>query len=263
MTRISRRAVLGASFALSVVSSFPAAAKSRSWTATHGHAPFATEPLVPGSGLDLAAVDRLSPLAQAVALTIDDGPDINDLRILDILRRHEAQATFFYIGRKIAEHRDVAAAVAASGNEVGSHSYEHPLLTDLPAAQQERDLAAANAALANVGVRPTWFRPPYGDFDEDVSRIARAKGMQTVLWTVDSQDWKDLDATAITRRVTDRLAPGAIVLAHSTKAATVKALPAILEEGRRRGLRFVTMTDWRKAMIDATPTTLVSRPDSH
>ncbi len=264
---ISRRTVLGAAIMLSMatLAATPsAAAKERSQAATYGSAPFTTRHLLPGGGLDLEAVDRTSPLARVIALTIDDGPDANDLRILDILQRYEARATFFYIGRKIAGHGTaIAAAVAASGNEVGSHSYSHPLLTDLSAAQQERELAAANAALAGAGIHPSWFRPPYGDFDDAVVRAAQAHGLQTVAWTADSQDWKGIGAAVVSRRVTDRLAPGAVVLMHGGRAATVAALPGILEEGKRRGFRFVTMTEWRKAMLDATPTTLVARPDPH
>lgn len=247
MTRVSRRAVLGASFALTMAS-FPAAARQRSYAATHGAAPFATEHLLPGSSLDLGQVDLSSPVARVIALTIDDGPDPNDLRILEILRRHEAKATFFCIGGKIAKHQDIALAVAASGNEIGSHSQTHPLMTDLTVGQREWNLDKANTALASIGIHPAWFRPPYGDFDAAVTAQAQAHGMQTVLWTADSQDWKGLGADAITSRVQERLAPGAVVLMHSTKTASVEALPGILEDGRRQGYSFVTMTEWASAM---------------
>ncbi|MCG5243379.1 polysaccharide deacetylase family protein [Azospirillum doebereinerae] len=250
-----RRAALGAVIALAVAS-LPAAAQPRSHTATHGYAPFATEHLLPGAALDLGDVDRESPFARVVALTIDDGPDPNDLRILEILRRHGAKATFFCIGGKVMQHRDIALALAASGNEVGSHSQTHPMMTDLPAAQRDRNLGKANAALAGAGIHPAWFRPPYGDFDETVTALAQAHGLQTVLWTVDSQDWKGLGTDAIVQRVTERLAPGAVVLMHSTKPASLQALSRILEDGERKGYRFVTMTEWQEAMRLAVATPL-------
>ncbi|CAO3435837.1 polysaccharide deacetylase family protein [Azospirillum doebereinerae] len=256
--RSSRRAVLGTALAaltLAMVSS-PVQAQPRSYTATHGAAPFATEHLLPGSSLDLGEVDRDSPFARVVALTVDDGPDPNDLQILEILRRHGAKATFFCIGAKVTQHGDIAMALAASGNEIGSHSQTHPMMTDLPAAQRDWNLGKANTALAGVGVHPAWFRPPYGDFDGTVTALAQAHGMQTVLWTVDSQDWKGLGADTIVHRVTERLAPGAIILMHSTKAASLQALPRILEDGKRRGYRFVTMTEWQEAMRLAVATPL-------
>ncbi|BAI76752.1 polysaccharide deacetylase (plasmid) [Azospirillum sp. B510] len=244
-----RRAVLplglaAALFALPV----SALAGQRSYAATHGAAPFVTRHLIPGSDLDLAQVDLTLPSARVVALTIDDGPDANDPRILDILRAHGAKATFFYIGAKIPEHREIARLVATSGNEVGSHTQTHPMTTDLKPAEREWNLAQAEQALASVGVTAAWFRPPYGDVDDALAALARHHGMATVLWTADSQDWKDTGPDVIRRRITERLVPGAIVLMHSTKAASVAALPAILEEGGRRGLRFVTLSEWEVAM---------------
>lgn len=242
-----RRAVLPLAAALLALP-VSAMAGQRSYAATHGAAPFVTEHLIPGSDLDLDQVDRTLPQARVVALTIDDGPDANDPHILDILRAHGAKATFFYIGAKIPAHHDIARLVAASGNEVGSHTQTHPMTTDLKPAEREWNLAQAEKALASVGVTATWFRPPFGDVDDALAALARRHGMATVQWTADSQDWKDSGADVIRHRVTERLEPGAVVLMHSTKAATVAALPAILEEGERRGLRFVTMSEWEAAM---------------
>ena len=122
------------------------------------------------------------------------------------------------------------------------------MTTDLPPAQREWNLAQAEKALASVGVTASWFRPPYGDVDDALADLARRHGMATVQWTADSQDWKDTGPDVIRDRIVDRLVPGAVVLMHSTKAATVAALPAILEERERRGLRFVTMSEWDAAM---------------
>lgn len=262
MRPVSRRLLLAAPLALgalrpsSAVASAPApsssTAKPRSYAATHGAAPFATAHLIPGAALDLTMVNRDDPAARVIALTIDDGPDPNDLRILEILHRRDARATFFLIGRKLAGHQSEAVQVVASGNEVGSHTQDHPMMTDIPAPAQARNLDEAGAALARVGVRPGWFRPPFGDFDETVAAEARARGMQTVLWTVDSKDWKGLDAKAIGQRVVERLTPGAVVLMHSTKDASVRALPDILDEGQRQGFRFVTLTEWWEAMHRAS-----------
>lgn len=257
---LSRRAVLAGSAALLAARPCAAGAaattgvvdKPRSFAATHGSVPFDSRHLIPGASLDLARINPAAAGARVVALTIDDGPDANDRRILDLLKRHEARATFFCIGRKIAGAGvPIATAIAESGNEVGSHSHTHPMMSDLSATEQERNLSRANAALASVGVRPRWFRPPFGDFDGTTTGLATAQGMQTVLWTIDSQDWKNTPAATIAARVTDRLAPGAVVLMHSTKAETVKALPTILEAGHRKGFRFVTLTDWWAAMSAA------------
>ncbi|AWK89459.1 polysaccharide deacetylase family protein [Azospirillum thermophilum] len=252
---IRRRALFGLPLAVAAlhpaVGPALAAGKPRSHAATYGYAPFATEHLIPGADLDLSTVDPDHPAARVIALTIDDGPDPQDLRILEVLRRHGAGATFFFIGRKLDRQHDLTTQVAASGHEIGSHSWEHPMMTDLPPAGQLRSLDATNAAFGRIGLRPAWFRPPYGDFDAAVEAAARARGLQTVLWTVDSQDWKGTDAATIGRRVVDRLHPGAVVLMHSTKPASLQALPDILAAGASRGYRFVTLSAWREAMRQA------------
>lgn len=227
------------------------AAATRSHAATFGAAPFSTAHLLPGDDFDLSAVDLSAPAAQVAALTFDDGPHVNDMQIMEILRRHHAKATFFYIGRNVGREEAVARAVAGSENEVGNHSLTHPMMTELSPAEQIRNLAGANAKLAQIGAAATWFRPPYGDFDGAVTAEARRLGLKTVLWTVDSRDWKGGGAAVIGRRVASRLGPGAVVLLHSTKTESVEALPEILAEGERRGLRFVTLSEWRAAMTAA------------
>jgi peptidoglycan-N-acetylglucosamine deacetylase len=255
MTVLSRRTALGAGLALALGSRqgrAEAPAKVRSYAATHGHAPFETAHLLPGDPLDLARVDRNAAATRVIALTIDDGPDANDHRILDILRTNGAKATFFEIGRKIVEHPEITKAVIRSGNEVGNHSLDHVMMSDVPPAEQARNLSETNRLLDRLGAAPAWFRPPFGDFDDGVAALARANGLRSVVWTLDTKDWKGLDAAAIAGRVTANLRPGTIVLMHSTKTPTVEALPTILAEGQRQGYRFVTMTEWYAAMKAAS-----------
>lgn len=260
MDHPSRRLALAGPVAALALVPRLALAKQRSYAATHGAAPFATEHLIPGDSLDLAAVNLSSSAARVVALTIDDGPDSGELRMLDALHEQGAQATFFSIGHKVAEHAEILRRVTAAGHEVGNHTQDHPMMTDLQPAEMLRNLDAATAALATAGVRPVWFRPPYGDFDAAVVRAAAARGMRTILWTVDSRDWKGSDSETITRRVSERLSPGAVVLMHGTKAASVEALPRILAEGTRQGYRFVTLSGWRAAMAAAAVRTTSAVP---
>jgi peptidoglycan/xylan/chitin deacetylase (PgdA/CDA1 family) len=272
MSGIARRRLLAAAPALAAAAAFtttlataaiptaargddtpPPVRKVRSLAATRGAAPFETAHLIPGDALDLATVNRASPAARVVALTFDDGPDGNDTAILARLAAADARATFFFIGHKVAGRHAIVQRVVAAGHEVGNHTFEHPMMSDLPATAQRRTIVAASDALTRAGASPLWFRPPFGDFDADVVARVRAAGLRTALWTVDSRDWKEgTGAGAIASRVTGRLAPGAVVLLHSTRPATLEALPAILAEGRRQGLTFVTMSDWAVAMASAT-----------
>jgi len=222
--------------------------KQRSYTATHGHARFLTADLLPGDTLDLSRVNLSAPDAQVVALTFDDGPSHNDLRILDTLAALRIEATFFEIGERAAARPDIVRAIAAAGHEIGNHSQNHIMMSDAPPGEQAFNLHEADRILTKLGVEPHWFRPPFGDFDAVTVAQARREALRPVLWTVDSKDWKGLDTAAVKAQVIPRLRPGAVVLMHSTKPASTAALFAIVAAGRERGLRFVTISHWYRAM---------------
>lgn len=121
-------------------------------------------------------------------------------------------------------------ALHDAGHEVMSHSNHHDHFNSLTADQIVADLAACADKIEGVtGVRPTLFRPPYGEYDDHVITAVRSTGVEPIQWDVDSLDWKDLSAADITKRVTSKIQPGSIVLFHNAAKHTPEALPAILE----------------------------------
>jgi len=229
----------------------PAPARERSAAATRGSAPFTSADLWPGAPLALERLTLTQPQDQVVALTIDDGPEPRDRTLRAVLSAAGARATFFYIGTKVARTPELARETGAAGFEVGSHSWSHPMMSDQPPAGQQQELTAANQALGRAGLHPAWFRPPFGDFDQETVRLARTQGLETILWTIDTQDWKGRTAAEIRQRVAERLRPGAVILMHSTKPASLEALPGILADAAARGLRVVDLTQWRQTMLAA------------
>lgn len=237
-------------FAALLLAALPLRAEEVSWVATHGRAGFVTAHLYPGAVMALAPEHLAAPI---VALTFDDGPHgANDPAILEILRRHKAAATFFLIGRNAARHPDLVHAMLADGHEVGNHTHDHVRLSQHTAAEQAATIAHANAALALGGAQPRWFRPPFGSMDADTVAVARGQGLETMLWTVDSKDYRGIPAAAIEERVFAGLTPGAVVLLHSNHRNTVEALPNILARAQAMGYRFVTLTEWKAWMERAS-----------
>ena len=113
-------------------------------------------------------------------------------KILDILDEFEVHTTFFLVDTWVERYPELVQEIAARGHEIGNHSATHPKMSTLSRdkIRQELDTMADNAQ-ALTGVRPTLFRPPYGDYNNDVVLIAREAGYEPIQWSVDSLDWKN------------------------------------------------------------------------
>jgi peptidoglycan/xylan/chitin deacetylase (PgdA/CDA1 family) len=188
-------------------------------------------------------VSRGGGRAPVLALTFDDGPDVHGRMLVDLLRRAGAPATFFDVGERAALRPDVIRAQSVVG-EVGSHSLDHALLTRLPEPAVRANLASASGLLRDAGAGTVrLFRPPYGASGGAIAAAAASVGLLQVLYSVDSDDWREHDSEGVLRNVLPGLRPGAIVLLHEVCAHTVQAVPDIVAAARRRGLRLVTVPE--------------------
>jgi len=192
-----------------------------------------TNPAVVG----VAATKRELPIYsvqrdnKAVSLTFDAAWGNEDTQtLIDILAKYNVKATFFVVGAWAEKYPESVRALHEAGHEVMSHSNDHAHFTKLTADQIIADLTLANEKISAVtGVVPTLFRAPYGEYDDKVIKTVRSIGMQVIQWDVDSLDWKDLSAAEITKRVTNGVKPGSIVLFHNAALHTPEALPGIIE----------------------------------
>jgi peptidoglycan/xylan/chitin deacetylase (PgdA/CDA1 family) len=197
-------------------------------------------------------VSRGSSRTPAVALSFDDGPtEPYTAQILSVLRTYNAKATFFVLGARAAANPWTLRGVVAEGHEIGNHTWDHqalPLKT--PAFIQSTIRRTSDAVEHIAGVRPTLFRPPFGWRNPWVIDAARREGCETVAWSVGVNDTDRPGATVIVDRATSRIRDGAILLLHDGRSfdpnpdasQVVAALPAILRELQRRGLRVVTVS---------------------
>ena len=187
---------------------------------------------------------------RAVALTFDDGPSPQfTARILATLGRLHVPATFFVVGYLADRYPDLVRQELRAGMTVGNHTYNHPevpAFEQLPRRLLEDEVALGAQSLSRLDARPTLFRPPGGSFSATVVNAAEAFGERIVLWSVDPADWQPgATARQIARKVLAAVRPGSIVILHDgggDRAATAKALPAIVKGIRRKGLRLVAIT---------------------
>ncbi|WP_035795677.1 polysaccharide deacetylase family protein [Kitasatospora mediocidica] len=181
-----------------------------------------------------------------VALTFDDGPDpVHTRRVLEILERYGARATFFCVGLHVAALPEEVRRIAGAGHEVGNHTWSHPFLFDLTPGQLREQLDRTTEAVAQVtGQAPTRFRPPYGSLNPEVLTTLERHPSTLTLWDVDSRDWSRPGPERIAATVLDAAGPGSVVLLHEgagDRGQTVQALPSIIEGLLERGLELVTV----------------------
>jgi peptidoglycan/xylan/chitin deacetylase (PgdA/CDA1 family) len=180
----------------------------------------------------------------AVALTFDDGPGPYTERVLAVLRRFGAHATFFVVGNRLGYWPEAARDELLAGG-VGNHTWSHPDLTRLSPWLVWLELMRTQYAIgAAAGSRPVLFRTPYAAHSPATDAIVRKLGLLEIFWDVDSRDDTPSPRVSdIVRNVQDGLRPGAIVLMHDIHPWTLAALPRVLQAIRDRGLRAVSVPE--------------------
>ena len=163
-------------------------------------------------------------------------------RILSILTKYEAQATFFIGGCWADDNVDCLKAIYDAGHEIGNHGYFHKDHSVLSLAENQKEINDCNRFIQlSIGVKPTLFAPPSGAFNDDTLTAATVFGLSMVLWSKDTIDWRDKNAALIYSRATKNVKKGDFILMHPMKE-TADALPDILKFYQKNGLKAVTVS---------------------
>lgn len=181
-----------------------------------------------------------------IAITFDDGPVAGKTeKILAILRKHNVRSSFFCIGHRVVENPELTNQIHVEGHLLGNHSFWHGRTFDLQTSGKiAKELADTDDALKKtVGVKPNFFRPPYGVTNPMVSRAVRKRNYTVVGWTVRSFDTMIKDPAKLLKRVTRSLQGGDIVLFHDYSDTMLEILPAFLEHVSGLGLKIVRIDE--------------------
>lgn len=229
-------------------------------------------PVALGRVAAAARVRRLGTLTSVltdepvVALTFDDGPHPEHTpRLLEILRRHGARATFFVIGERVERAREVTRRIVDEGHALANHTWSHARMTEVSSPRRREEIRRCAQAIAPLGGLPL-FRPPQGQ-QSVVSRLdIHRAGHDCVAWSAHIEDWLAQSPARLTARLRSAITPGAIVVLHDAiwdpmeagaedREALLTAVDTVLSE-RSGDTRFVTVpelqvmgSDLRKAWI--------------
>lgn len=189
-----------------------------------------------------------TPKDKLIALTFDDGPwPGHTEKILDILKAAKIHATFFMLGVRVKAAPALAKRVVMEGNAIGDHTLGHRELTkEKPKEIRHQIVAGADIIENATGIRPIWFRPPYGAINAEVWKASRKLKMHVVLWDVDTRDWSKPGVNKIVATAEKHARKGSIILMHDggvDRAQTIAALPKIIENLQKKGFIFVTVPE--------------------
>lgn len=165
--------------------------------------------------------------------------------ILETLKKNDIKVTFFIMGPWALKYPDVVKQMVADGHEIGSHGHRHQNYGEKTRDWIKNDLMTAHNEIkeASGGVEPSLVRPPNGSYSKEALQIIDELGYNTIIWNIDSLDWKNPPPAAMVERVMKRLKPGGIILMHAsdTPQHTAEVLPELLAKIKAEGYTIVTV----------------------
>lgn len=191
--------------------------------------------------LPIYCVEREDPVL-SISFDASWGAD-KTIAILDILDQYNVKTTFFLVGGWVDKYPEMLIEIVARGHEIGNHSDTHAHMNQLNEQSIRDELRIMSDKVEKLtGVRPTLFRPPYGEYNDRVITVARAEGYEAVQWSIDSLDWKDRGTQDIIKQCTYRVNNGDIVLFHNDSNDIVNALPTVIQHYQGLGYTIIPVS---------------------
>lgn len=187
-----------------------------------------------------------------IALTFDDGPHpVYTPLLLDLLKEHSVQATFFLVTKNATKHPEIIRRMLLEGHEIGLHTFSHKHAWLLNPWRTYMDFKKSQETFKCVfGISLKWFRPPWGTFNLFSDYFARKFGMQSVYWSVEANDWKiQVSSKMIHQTIIALARAGSIIVLHDNNGQSIspmkmiESLPEIIFDLTKKGYHFVTLQE--------------------
>ncbi|WP_256208266.1 polysaccharide deacetylase family protein [Paenibacillus sp. CF384] len=190
-----------------------------------------------------------------IAITFDDGPNPEwTPQFLQVFKEHGAKATFYVQGSNMEKFPDVAQRMDAEGHEFGNHSFTHPHMASLSKEEQSEELRRAEQIIIDViGKRPTTFRPPYLEYNDDLIAVCEQFNYPIIHATnLDTRDWDMPGTDHIVKVSRAEIREGSILLFHDgfgDRSQSLAAIQILVPELIEQGYKLVTISELLAAEI--------------
>ncbi len=180
-----------------------------------------------------------------IAITFDDGPHENTSMILDVLKRNNATATFFCIGKNIEGREDTIRRIAEEGHIVSNHSYSHHNFFDFFAIKKlKQDVVKTDDLILKItGKRNKLFRPPFGVTTPNIAQMVKEMDYSVIGWNLRSYDTSIKDHERLLKRILTRIENGSVILLHDTTPGIEIVLQKVLDHAREKNLKVVSIEE--------------------
>ena len=190
---------------------------------------------------DVVINRKIDKSKKMIALTFDDGPNYNTSKVIDVLNKYDIKATFFVLGSRAINNKDILKKMVDSGMEIGNHTYNHLLLTKYDENKIRSEIEDTSEVIYSATKkRPKLLRPSYGSINNKIKKVAN---MPIIIWDIDTLDWKYHNSKRITSRVVNKVRDGDIILMHDIYSASLNALSNIIPILQDNGYEFVTVNE--------------------
>lgn len=182
---------------------------------------------------------------KVIALTFDAAWGADKTQgILDTMAKYGAKGTFFLVGFWIDKFEEETKAIAKAGFDIGNHSRNHLNMPKLSDDEMRAEIEYVNDRVKELtGIKPTYFRAPFGDYSDRLMSALDEMNMVGVQWSIDSLDWKGLSAKEIFNRIIPKAKSGDIILFHNNSDHVLDVLPLVLSALKNDGFEFVTLSE--------------------
>ncbi len=198
------------------------------------------------AGVYVKSLCRNDDVKGKIAITFDDGVNAQITpKVLAVLKKHNAKATFFVIGKNASQHREIIKQIVEEGHNIGNHSYHHQWYFPMKCTSKiYKEIAECNQLLKNItGYDNKLFRPPFGVTNPLVARAIRKSGLISIGWSIRSLDTMGQEQEKVLNRITKKMCDGAVILLHDNRHGADKLLEKVLQQAQKQKLQPVTVNE--------------------